>query len=317
MARAKKKIVALESGAVYSSVQAAAKALGVDPANIRKVLSGKRQSAGGLHFSDLTDVKRVTKQRIAKELSRYVEKGIDREVRKVLTKENRRLIQSTHDRLVSLNLMRRNALKENLLESDKVLQGIYNNVASEFGTTKTGGFITSPAYIRQFASELNPKTGRIEFNPERIKDLLDRIAKEQEDYIDDTYYSNKTKNRNIYDYATAHGITPEQAKKYWHILPTLYDMLEAAKINTEFKYSSILGDIESYMQYDADPDELLRFIVELKNVAKGNTKEDLQQVLDKWRSKTAKWGEPEEDEEEQDQEYEAVDDEFNPDFLGD
>lgn len=287
----KKKIVVLETGATYSSVSAAARALGIDPANIRKTLSGKRNTAGGLHFTDLTG-KRVTKAAIERELGKYTKKAVDKEIKKVYSAEARRLVSVVHDKLVSLNLMRRNSIKEGVYSGDTMLQNIYSH-ADKFGTGKTGGFIVDPAHIRKYATvrKRDKKTGKIreEISADKLRKFLDDLSGEQQKFIDEEYYSNKSKNRNIASYAAAHGLSNAQAAKYWHILPVFYDLLEAANTSDLFQYSSTLTDIEEYMQNDVPEDELLRYIIEMKRVAQSNSKEELTKLIKKWRPKTVKW----------------------------
>ena len=102
-----------------------------------------------------------------------------------------------------------------------------------------------------------------------------------------------SRHRNIATYALQFGITVPQAEKYFYIYPVLFELLNVAKQNTEYKTSDpvIYAEIYDAIQGEADPDDLLDFILDLKNVYTGNTSEALDNVLEKWSTKKEEWQE--------------------------
>ena len=124
MAKVNKKklrIVVLETGEVYDSIAAAARAVGVDKANAGNVVRGKRASAGGYHFARFeqnSDIER-SKARMQEQLR---EKQKTKILTKAESKNRRALIDSVHDLLVDTNKRARIAKKEGVYNTDPVLQ---------------------------------------------------------------------------------------------------------------------------------------------------------------------------------------------------
>ena len=112
MAKAKKaKIIVLETGQIYDSIAAAARAVGVDKANAGNVVRGKRAIAACYHFARFeqnADIERA-RTRVQEELR-------EKERQKVQTKAERKsraaLIDNVHDLLVDTNRRARNARKQ-------------------------------------------------------------------------------------------------------------------------------------------------------------------------------------------------------------
>lgn len=262
------KIAVLELRQVFDSLAAAARAVGVDASNARKVLRGERQSAGGYHFAKV-----------------YVGSGIDTAINKVnhqtrrkakriiLDRHHRNLVDAVHDRLVDVNKRARNARKEGLLESDKTLQKMLSHT-DFYGGNKTGGYQTSKTHLRQFSSD-------------ELKNLLEMLGKEQREYADNIYNS---KTRNLASYAAQFGISEQDAKKYYHIFPAIFELFKTAKQQELFMYEMVItSEIYDAMQGDADPDDLLDYVLDLTNVYRGNRVEDLNSILNKWSSTRDVW----------------------------
>lgn len=273
------KIAVLELNQIFDSIAAAARAVGVDASNARKVLRGKRQSAGGYHFAEVSGQAGIdTAAANVQQRARHKAK------RRILDKHHRNLVDAVHDRLVDVNKRARNARKEGLLESDKTLQKMLSHT-DFYGGNKTGGYQTSKTHLRQFdAAEL--------------KNLLEMLGKEQREYAENVYNS---KTRNLASYAAQFGISEQDAKKYYHIFPAIFELFKAAKQQELYNYETIVtSEIYDAMQGDADPDDLLDYVLDLTNVYKGNTTDDLESILDKWSSARDVW---------QGREYEEFEDE--------
>ena len=271
------KLFVIEENKVFKSVAEASRALGVDASNINKVLKGKRASAGGYHFVGFEQNSDIERAR-----ARYEEAIREKTKQKILTKAERKgrqtLIDAVHDRLVDINKRFRNAKKADLYKQDPILQRMMSHT-DYFGANKLGGYDTSKSNLRTYTTE-------------ELNNLMNMLSQEQGEYAK-SLYDNMSRHRNIATYALQFGITVPQAEKYFYIYPVLFELLNVAKQNTEYKASDpvIYAEIYDAIQGEAEPEDLLDFILDLKNVYTGNTSEALDNVLEKWSTKRNEWQE--------------------------
>lgn len=276
MAKAKKaKIIVLETGKIYDSIAAAARAVGVDKANAGNVVRGKRASAGGYHFARFeqnADIERA-RTRVQEELR-------EKERQKVLTKAERKsrasLIDSVHDLLVDTNRRARNARKEGIYNTDPVLQRMMSHT-DYFGANKTGGYLTSKQHLRSFSNE-------------ELQNLASMIENEKGEYAKNVY-DRMSRHRNIATYALQFGITVNEAEKYFKLYPILFELFNISKQNTEYRASDpiIVSEIYESMQSGEDPDKLLDFLLDLENFYSGSTTEDLDAIISSHARKRDEW----------------------------
>ena len=281
MAKAKKAIIiVLETGLIYDSIAAAARAVGVDKANAGNVVRGKRASAGGYHFARFeqnADIERA-RTRVQEELR-------EKERQKVQTKAERKsraaLIDNVHDLLVDTNRRARNARKEGVYNTDPVLQRMMSHT-DYFGANKTGGYLTSKQHLRSFSNE-------------ELQNLASMIENEKGEYAKNVY-DRMSRHRNIATYALQFGITVNEAEKYFKLYPILFELFNISKQNTEYRSSdpTIVSEIYESMQSGEDPDELLDFILDLKNFYTGSTTEDLDAIISSHAKQRDEWNEWEE-----------------------
>lgn len=271
------KIIILETNQVFDSISAAAKAVGVDPSNARKVVIGKRPSAAGYHFARVENKAQI--ERARENVARNI---LRRQKKKAVSKVKQRLVNAVHDIFVDVNKRARNAAREDLLNKDPVLQKMLEH-RDYWGSNKTGGYLTDKTHLRKFSET-------------ELKNIIEMISREKQEYID-VYYSSK--NRNIASYARQFGLTNKQMEKYWYVLPTLYEMFELAKQKSELEYRDIKDEISDIMQAgeglpedldeDAETADLLDYIIDLKNFYQGNTKEALEDLLSRYSQTKKTW----------------------------
>ena len=269
------KVYILELNRVFDSIAAAARAVGVDPSNAAKVIRGKRATAGGYHFGAFGQ--NADLERVISNIEGRIKTSVKR---KVLTKAEsnarKNLIENIHDLLVDTNKRYRNAKKAGIYKTDPVLQKMMSHT-DFYGANKLGGYDTSKSHLRTFTNE-------------ELQNLADLIQTERGEYAKNIY-DRMSRHRNIATYAAQFGITIPQAQKYFNIYPVLFELFAVAKQNTEYNYNDVTGELYDAMQGDADPDELLDFILDLKNVYQGNTTQSLESVLDKWSESREAWQE--------------------------
>lgn len=235
---------------IYASAAEAAKALKVDPSNISKVLRGVRPTAGGYSF--------------VKTLERPTTAAGRRKVKKQKeTAERKELVKAVHDRLKILNEKYRTAKKENVLETDKILQKQMSH-ADYFGRRKQGGYNIDISNLKKFSTD-------------ELQNLMTMLNREQKKYV--RLQSKKQKVESMADLAALFGISENQIKKYNYILPALFDLLHLAKIDEFFRYSEVKTAIWDVMQNDVDPEQLEKYIDTMYESYLGNRTEDLDSIL--------------------------------------
>lgn len=235
---------------IYASAAEAAKALKVDPSNISKVLRGVRPTAGGYSFT--------------KTLERPTTAAGRRTVKqKKETAERKELVKAVHDRLKILNEKFRTAKKENVLETDKILQKQMSH-AAYFGQRKTGGYNIDISNLKKFSSD-------------ELENLLTMLNREEKKYV--KLATKKQKVESMADVAALFGISENQIKKYDYIFPALFDLIHLAKIDEFFRYSEVQTAIWDIMQKDVDPEQLEKYIDTMYESYLGNRIDDLDSIL--------------------------------------
>ena len=151
-----------------------------------------------------------------------------------------------------------------------------------FGANKTGGYLTSKQHLRSFSNE-------------ELQNLASMIENEKGEYAKNVY-DRMSRHRNIATYALQFGITVNEAEKYFKLYPILFELFNISKQNTEYRSSdpTIVSEIYESMQSGEDPDELLDFILDLKNFYTGSTTEDLDAIISSHAKQRDEWNEWEE-----------------------
>lgn len=267
MARKKpQKIFVVETNRMYDSIAEAARALGVDPSNARKAALGKRPSVGGYHLAAVTNAAEITAAR-----DRVEALPADRERDKIERARKRKLVEAVHDIMIDVNKRARNAKREKV--EDPILQRLLEH-ADYYGSNKTGGYQTSRQHLRQLSAE----------ELENFVELTEKTKREYADYL----YNPESASRNLASIAAQFGTNEEQMKKYWHIIPAIFEMFRQANV-AEWKYNDIAAEIYDAVQADADPDDLRDYVIDLTNYYRGNRKEDLDAILEKWSTTRSTW----------------------------
>ena len=256
---ARSQILVVQTGDIYPSISAAAKALGVDPSNIGKALRGARTSAGGYNFS------RVTAD-IAPETVRFIREATEQSISQRQKKRQTRLREQTKAKKAARDKARGQAarmLQSTLQEASKLmadyqkagLSGV-SNVIPELeqlqkliGTKKGGGFNASFKNLAKFGiKELQALQAAItkQINRKGFKDLQDAAKKKQ-------------------GVAYQLGVSTEELDKYADSLPALWHILEMAE-NVQGKgYDrSLYSAVQDAMQGGIDPEDLQQILGDIE-----------------------------------------------------
>lgn len=237
---------------IFATVSEAAKALGVDASNIGKVLRGKRPRAGGYTFE------RTAQRPTTKAGRQYVKKQKE-------TVQRKKLLNTVHDRLKELNVRYRNAKKEQVFETDPVLQKMMSHT-NFFGSTKTGGYNISSQNLKQFTDQ-------------ELQNLLRVLRNEERKYIN--YAEREGDIQNAAAIANEFGISTNRANALEDLWPVLFDLLHLAKMDEFFRYDDVLTALSHVMKYGASEDQLQEFIDTIYGAYWGNDSAALTQSINK------------------------------------
>ena len=122
-----------ETPRIFESIAAASRALKIDAANIRKVLTGSRTRAGGISF--IYTMERPKSSRL---------RALLRETEAV--KEHKTAVQAVHNRLSEINQRYTNAKKAGTLQDDPVLQKLMSHT-DYFGQVRGGKYRVRLAFL--------------------------------------------------------------------------------------------------------------------------------------------------------------------------
>lgn len=248
---------------VFGTASEAARALGLDPSNISKVLRGKRSKVGGFSFK-WTEELPTTK--------------IGRELRKTFKEKDyhKELVNQVHDKLKDINQRYRNARKEKVLDRDPVLKQLMTH-ADYFGTTKTGLYDISIKNLNQFTSE-------------ELSNLLLTIRSEERRYI--AIAEKKRKPLSPAQAAAIFGTSEEVVKQYEDLLPAIFDLLHLAREDENLKYSDTQDVIFEWLQEGKDREDFEGYLDSLYAAYSGNDFEAYTLLLNMMTSVDPEYKEP-------------------------
>lgn len=216
---------------IYESKAAAAKALNVDASNIGKVIKGERQKAGGYKFVETLEAP-TTKS--GKAVRRKQQQNA----------EHKQFVTAVHDRLYEINQRYFNALKEDLYQSDPVLQKLMDHT-DYFGRRKRGGYDISTSNLNKFSTQ-------------ELENLLKVLNAEERKYV--KIAERKKRTVSPAALAATFGISVKQVNQYKDLIPYIFDLLHLAREDQFFRYSDVQDAIYEVMQRGEKPETLQEYI---------------------------------------------------------
>lgn len=252
-----------QTGTIYPSISAAAKALGVDASNIGKVVRGARVSAGGYNFQrvdpsasaqTLQDIGEALREQSTpkqrERMRRTREKNVSRlsPEERQRRKEKRAAAKELHKVLVGANRAIKELEKKGVAGlSDAVTE--LENLKSIIGKTKTGAFDTSLKNLTKLnAGEINAAI---------------KAAKKQAERLEKTDAENLKKRRAAV--ALQFGVSQEELKKYDDALPILWELLALARQQQGNGYDrSLYEAVVDAVQYGEDAEDLKNTLEKIK-----------------------------------------------------
>lgn len=318
-------IFVLETGMVYPSVSAAARAVGVDPSNASKVVRGQRKEAGGYTFQRIESAAAAPTQR---EISRAIKKQQQsmtpaqmqrraahraRSQQRVQTQqmqkrtrtaspaenaakqtstrvrrtaEERERIRSAHAALVEANDMIRRAKRGG---TGQMAKKDLQSLAEQMGASKQGLFRSDAASIEQYSEE-------------ELQQLMRRI---------ETIKKQEAERRKSYDvkYAQQYGLANlQEAEKRHDALDALaraYGKLREVKERSsgKFAYKESVYETMNKDVQDLDAEQIQDLADRLDEWLDSDREKDqdaLDEIFEKWQTDINAAGEEDEDEQDGD-----------------
>lgn len=218
--RLKRSIRVPELDQEFTTLSAAARALGLDAANLSKVISGSRKSVGGYQITGMNKKKGV--QNI------------------VLSADPRR------DQITKLQkLLETTNTEFKRIRRDKVSYfAKYNQKAMEFiddiGANSKGLYNTDYKNLSRLSDA----------EIQKFTEALTAIQKHETFTAAGT---NKAAETRLYNLG---GLTLDQGRKYANVLPMLFNMLD----NSEYKYEEIVEAFVNAVENKASPDQIISML---------------------------------------------------------
>lgn len=280
-------ILIADTGNIYPSISAAAKAVGVDPSNARKAVRGQRKSAGGYTFVEVAAAplqKEITKlvkkvaesltpkqqQRRAQQRQRSMQRVQERrrseQPARRRTAAERERIQQIHAALVEANDMIRRAKRG---ETGAITRKDLEALAEQVGASKQGMFKTGTKDIEQYQE--------IEQILERIQAIKEQDAARREQQA--VSYAQQYSLKSIAD-----------AKRKQDALDDLSRVLgrlrEAAnRASGDLKYVQIYEDMINDVK-ELEPEQIRLLADKVNNwldTTKEQTQADLDKIIEQWQ----------------------------------
>lgn len=227
---------------IFETIASASRALNIDAANIRKVLTGKRSLAGGLKFA--YTLEKPKSSRIRAKLRE-----------KAAISEHKMAVTSVHDRLSELNQRYMNAKKAGTLESDPVLQKLMSHT-DYFGEVRGGRYRVSAKHLSQFTTD-------------ELNNLLKILATEEHKYID-LFKKKSTHGHSKAALATIFGVSQKEIAEYDDLVPAMFELMRLGKEDEFFRYSELSEAIFSAVQSGMDEDVLAEYMDAILKAYAGN-----------------------------------------------
>lgn len=288
-----------ETGEIFPTIKAAARAVGVDPSNLSKTLTGARRTAGGFSLSIAhdTEISRgslgvdvlrpdIAESRAAAAVygmsKRQVEQRAARRSQSVAAAEERRRRERVSPEMRAARAGARAAMVQanELLRKDKrgeiVLPKEVSDDLQALGATIGGGkrsaFNASPEAIKGMRVET---LKQIE---SRINAIMARNQEEREAF-------NARWARN-FTFAHPDDIDEYQdaMKKYFEALGKVREMMP--RVNGRSGYGNIYTEMQTdiqYLQSPEDLEELARILTDFAENAQDQSADALQRIYNDWR----------------------------------
>ena len=237
---------------IFETIAAASRALKIDAANIRKVLTGQRPRAGGVSF--IYTLERPKSSRIRAKLRE-----------KEAISEHKAAVQAVHDRLSEINQRYINAKKTGDFQNDPVLQKLMSHT-DFFGEVRGGKYRIGAKHLSQFTTD-------------ELNNLLSILSREERKYID--LYKKKSKQgHGKAALAAIFGVSQNEIQGYDDLIPAMFELMRLSKEDEFFRYSEVSEALFGAVQDGMDEDVLTEYMNDIYQAYAGTDIAAYEAVLE-------------------------------------
>ena len=272
------KILNIDTGKVYSSIQAAARAVGVDPSNVGKVLRGQRSSAGGFRFQ------RVQADSLTASETESIRNQINRSTApRILEKQE---MQRTRFETAKQAQLR--GIQEAIRQANEAIQDYKAEKVYSIGKA-VSELIGIGEYIGI------RKSGLISSDVSRIKEKLKELDVEQlRNYHSALIESTQKAREQLYlaiqdkkELADQLGLSLKQMSEYERYMPEYFDILEMAGSDERLQSSFVYNRINDYLKKDMEKGDLRKAFAIMKRFFANESRDpdSLEESLNKFEKR--------------------------------
>lgn len=276
------KILNIDTGKVYSSIQAAARAVGVDPSNVGKVLRGQRSSAGGFRFQ------RVQADSLTASETESIRNQINRSTApRILEKQ-----ETQRARFETAKKAQLRGIQEAIRQANETVQQykaekVYSigkavseliGIGEFIGIRKSGLISTDLAKISEKLQELD----------------IEQLRNYQAALIAGTQKARESLQSAIQDkieLADQLGLSIKQMGYYESYMPEYFNILDMAGSDERLQSSFVYNRINDYLKKDMSKEDLRKAFGIMKRFFANESRdpESLEKSLDKFEARIG-WG---------------------------
>lgn len=276
------KILNIDTGKIYSSIQAAARAVGVDPSNVGKVLRGQRSSAGGFRFQ------RIQADSLSVSETESIRKQINRSTApRILEKQEIQRARFETQKQAQLRGIQEAIRQANEAIQDYKAEKVYSigkavseliGVGEFIGIRKSGLISTDLTRIAEKLQELDV---------EQLRNYQAALIEGTQKAREQLYLAIQDKK----ELADQLGLSIKQMSDYERYMPEYFDILEMAGSDERLQSSFVYNRINDYLKQDMSKEDLRKAFRIMKRFFNNEDRdpESLEESLNKFEKRIG-WG---------------------------
>lgn len=276
------KILNIDTGKVYSSIQAAARAVGVDPSNVGKVLRGQRSSAGGFRFQRVqadsltaSETESIRNQINRSTAPRILEKQETQRARFETAKQAQ--LRGIQEAIRQANETVQQYKAEKVYSIGKAVSELIG-IGEFVGIRKSGLISTDLAKISEKLQELDIEQLRnyqaaLIAGTQKARDSLQNAVQDKKELADQL------------------GLSIQQMGNYERYMPEYFNILDMAGSDERLQSSFVYNRINDYLKKDMSKEDLRKAFGIMKRFFNNEDRdpESLEESLNKFEKRIG-WG---------------------------
>lgn len=277
------KILNLDTGQIFGSIAAAARAVGVDPSNVGKVIRGQRKAAGGYRFASVPEgttsgeVKQMQKRILNSMDAATPERQRERQARQRQRAETvyQAQLRGTHESVKYANEIIKTYKREKVYSLSDRLSDL----------VELGDYIglTSAGYLRESQKNLRELFPTAEELPD-LAQLHNRLVELSRAAEEDLELAKQRKK----DLADQLGISNAEMSTYMPVMHEFFDILDIAGKDKSVGSKTIYREVTDSIERGVSRGDIRKLFRKVKTWFKNPKKklEKLDKILAQWVKQT-------------------------------